>query len=143
KLVPGTNGAPSKWVSYIVTSVPSKNASTGAITPAAPSRPSTDNTGTLVDHSLDATPVNGAYTYTFYRDITQIKTQVDGMTVTGSNNKADLGDLTYEPSLEHRLMIKISVDAPGTGSNTPTGANSPVAAVPMQKPMDAIYDFIP
>jgi len=32
KLVPGTNGAPSKWVSYIVTSVPSKNATTGAIT---------------------------------------------------------------------------------------------------------------
>jgi OmcA/MtrC family decaheme c-type cytochrome len=143
KLMPGTNGAPSKWVSYIVTSVPSKNASTGAITPAAPSRPSTDNTGTLVDHSLDATPVNGAYTYTFFRDITTIKSQVDGMTVTGSNNKADLGDLTYEPNLVHRLTIQLSGDAPGTGSNTPNGANSPVAAVPMQKPFDAIYDFVP
>ena len=59
KLVPGTSGAPSKWVSYIVTSVPSS-----ATAPAAPSRPSTDNTGTLVDNG------DGTYTYTFYRDIT-------------------------------------------------------------------------
>jgi len=143
KMVPGTNGVPSKWVSYIVTSVPSKNASTGAITPAAPSRPSTDNTGTLVDQGLAATPVNGAYTYTFYRDVTQIKSQVDAMTVTGSNNKADLGDLTYEPTLVHRLTIQLSGDAPGTGSNTPDGVASPVPSAPMQKPFDAIYDFIP
>jgi OmcA/MtrC family decaheme c-type cytochrome len=144
KLVPGTNGAPSKWVSYIVTSVPSKNASTGAITPAAPSRPSTDNTGTLVDHGLDTNPVPGAYTYTFYRDVTQIKSQVDGMTVTGSNNKADLGDLTYEPTLVHRLTIQLAGNAPGTGTNTPNGvAFSAVPGVLMQTPFNAIYDFAP
>jgi OmcA/MtrC family decaheme c-type cytochrome len=144
KLVPGTNGSPSKWVSYIVTTVPSKNASTGAITPSAPSRPSTDNTGTLVDHGLDATPVPGAYTYTFYRDVTQIKSQVDGMTVTGSNNKADLGDLTYESQLVHRLTIQLSGNAPGTGTNTPNGvAFNSVPGVAMVHAYDAIYDFSP
>ncbi|HUL64313.1 MAG TPA: OmcA/MtrC family decaheme c-type cytochrome [Burkholderiaceae bacterium] len=138
KLVPGTNGSPSKWVSYIVTTVPTKNTSTGAITPAAPSRPSSDNTGTLVDNG------NGSYTYTFYRDITQIKTQVDGMTVSAPNNKVDLGDLTYEPNLVHRLTIQLAGSAPGTGTNTPTGvAFSTVPGVAMQKPFNAIYDFVP
>jgi hypothetical protein len=94
-------------VSYIVTTVPTTT------TAAAPTRPSTDNTGTLVDNR------DGSYVYTFYRDITQIKTQVDGMTVTGVNDKADLGDLTYEPTLVHRLTIQLSGSAPGTGTNTP------------------------
>src|SRR5437868_965123 len=61
KLVPGTSGAPSKWVSYIVTTVPSTTSS------AAPQRPGTDNTGTLVDNG------DGTYKYTFYRDVTTIK----------------------------------------------------------------------
>ncbi|MFI4931594.1 MAG: hypothetical protein ACHP83_15225, partial [Burkholderiales bacterium] len=56
KLVPGTNGSPSKWISYMVTTVPTKNAHTGAISASAPTRPSTDNTGTLVDHG------DGTYT---------------------------------------------------------------------------------
>ena len=67
KLVPGTSGGPSKWVSYIVTSVPSSTTAA-----ATPSRPSTDNTGTLVDNG------DGSYKYTFYRDITTIKSQLDG-----------------------------------------------------------------
>ena len=45
------------------------------------------------------------------------------MTVTGANNKADLGDLTYEPNLVHRLTIQISGNAPGTGTNTPNGVS--------------------
>src|SRR5678815_3467875 len=130
KLVPFASGAPSRWVSYIVTSVPTTTAA------AAPSRPSTDNTGTLADHG------DGTYTYTFYRDITQIKAQVDGMTVTGSNDKADLGDLTYEPTLVHRLTIQLAGNAPGTGSNTPNAVTS-VPGVPLQHPVDAIYDFTP
>ncbi|MFO1224754.1 MAG: OmcA/MtrC family decaheme c-type cytochrome [Burkholderiaceae bacterium] len=139
KLVPGTNGSPSKWVSYIVTTVPTKNASTGAITASAPTRPSTDNTGTLVDHG------DGTYTYTFYRDITQIKAQVDAMTVTGAaNNKADLGDLTYEPRLVHRLTIQLAGNAPGTGTNTPNAVEvAGFPAVPMTSPVDVIYDFVP
>lgn len=136
KLVPGTGTAPSKWVSYIVTTVPTKNATTGAITASVPTRPSTDNTGTLVDNK------NGTYTYTFYRDITKVKAEVDAAAETAVNKKADLGDLTYEPSLVHRLTIQLSGNAPGTGSNTPTGATV-TAAVPMKNPVDVIYDFIP
>lgn len=137
KLVPGANGSPSRWVNYIVTTVPTTTAA------AAPTRPSTDNTGTLVDNG------DGSYKYTFYRDVTQIKAQVDGMTVTGANNKADLGDLTYDASLTHRLTIQLSGNAPGTGltsdrggANTPNGQGS-IAGVPMKKPFDAIYDFVP
>ena len=132
KLVPGASGAPSKWVSYIVTSVPSS-----ATASATPSRPSTDNTGTLVDNG------DGSYAYTFYRDITTVKSQLDGMTVSPPNNIADLGDVTYNPNLTHRVTIALSGSAPATGSNTPTGATSSVASVPMKHPANAIYDFIP
>lgn len=132
KLVPGSNGSPSKWVSYIVTTVPTTTSPT-----AAPTRPSTDNTGTLVDHN------DGTYTYTFYRDITKIKDDVAAMTVTGAaNNKADLGDLSYDPSLVHRLTIQVSGNAPGTGTNTPTGVQV-TPGVPMLHPVDVIYDFVP
>ena len=132
KLVPGTDGSPSNWVSYIVTTVPTTTAA------AAPTRPSTDNTGTLVDHG------DGTYTYTFYRDVTQIKSQVDAMTVSGANNKADLGDLTYDPSRVHRLTIQLSGNAPGTGTNTPNGVEvAGFPGVPLTKPVDVIYDFVP
>ncbi|MBE0549669.1 MAG: OmcA/MtrC family decaheme c-type cytochrome [Rubrivivax sp.] len=131
KLVPGSNGSPSKWVSYIVTTVETNTAV------PAPTRPSTDNTGTLVDNG------DGSYKYTFYRDVTAIKDQVAAMTVTGTNNKADLGDLSYNANLTHRLTIQLSGNAPSTGTNTPTGANLGVTAVPMKVPFDAIYDFIP
>jgi OmcA/MtrC family decaheme c-type cytochrome len=131
KLVPGAGSAPSKWVSYIVTTVPTSTAA------AAPTRPSTDNTGTLVDNG------DGSYKYTFYRDITTIKAQVDAMTVSAPNSIADLGDLTYNASLTHRLAIALSGNAPATGTNTPTGATSSVAAVPMKHPANAVYDFIP
>ena len=73
------------------------NATTGAITAAAPWAPTTDSTGTLVDNG------NGTYIYTFYRDVTKIKDDVAAMTVTAPRDKADLGDLTYEPNLVHRL----------------------------------------
>jgi len=132
KLVPSTDGSPSNWVSYIVTTVPTTTAA------AAPTRPSTDNTGTLVDHG------DGTYTYTFYRDVTQIKSQVDAMTVSAPNNKADLGDLTYAPSLVHRLTIQLSGNAPGTGTNTPNGVEvAGYPGVPLTKAVDVIYDFVP
>ncbi|HJV62252.1 MAG TPA: OmcA/MtrC family decaheme c-type cytochrome [Albitalea sp.] len=130
KLVPGTNGSPSKWVNYIVTTVPTTTAA------AAPTRPSTDNTGTLVDHG------NGTYTYTFYRDVTKIKDDVAAMTVSAPNNKDDLGDLTYDPSLVHRLTIQVSGNAPGTGTNTPDGVQV-TPGVPLVKPLNVIYDFVP
>jgi OmcA/MtrC family decaheme c-type cytochrome len=130
KLVPGSDGGPSKWVSYIVTTVPTTTAA------AAPTRPSTDNTGTLVDNG------DGTYKYTFYRDVTQIKAQVDAMTVTAPNNKADLGDLSYDASKTHRLTIQVSGNAPGTGTNTANGVQV-VAGVPMKNAVDVIYDFVP
>jgi len=132
KLVPGTDGNPSQWVSYIVTTVPTTTAA------VAPTRPSTDNTGTLVDHG------DGTYTYTFYRDIRQVKSQIDGMTVSAPNNKADLGDLTFDPNLVHRLTIQLSGNAPGTGTNTPNAVEtSGYPGVPLTRPVDLIYDFKP
>ena len=68
KLVPGTNGGPSKWVSYIVTASPTTTA--GEI----PRTPTTDNIGTLVDNG------DGTYKYTFYRDITKVKDMVASAT---------------------------------------------------------------
>src|SRR5262245_26965255 len=135
KLVQAASGAPSHWVSYIVTTVPTLTADGGTTSPG-PTRPSTDNTGTLTDNG------DGTYVYTFFRDITQTKTLVDGMTFTGANVKDDLGDLTYEPSLVHRLTIQLSGNAPGTGSNTPNGVTN-VPGVPLTHATDAIYDFTP
>ena len=136
KLVPGTNGDPSKWVSYIVTTVPTKNATTGAVTASAPARPTTDNTGKLEETSA------GSYKYTFYRDITKAKADVAAMTVTAPSVLTDLGDLTYEPTLTHRLTVAISGNARGTGTNT-ADAVQLVTGVPMKNPVNAIYDFIP
>ena len=138
KLVPGTNGSPSKWVSYIVTTMPTYTSATDkTIKPAAPRTPTTDSEGTLVDNK------NGTYTYTFARDITKVKDQVAAMTVAAPNVLADLGDLTYDPTLTHRLTIQISGNARGTGTNTADGSNSGVTAVPMTNPINVVYDFIP
>ena len=104
KLEPRTDAKPSSWVSYIVTGV--SNA-TGAITGAQ--RPGTDNNGTL--EAVAGTP--GTYKYTFRRDIPGTKAAVDALTFTGNNRKEDLGDLTYAPTLPHRLTIQISGAAPG------------------------------
>lgn len=132
KLVPGTNGSPSKWVSYVITTVPSTTAAAG------PTRPSTDSTGTLEYLG------QGIYRYTFYRDVTKIKDQVAAMPAPAAPaDKADLGDLTYDANALHRITIQFAGNAPGTGTNTPTGADSGVAAVPLAQPLNVIYDFVP
>ena len=141
KLVPGQSVAgagtgPSKWVSYIVNNVPAKNATTGVVATSVPSRPGTDNTGTLTDNK------NGTYTYCFWRDVTKMKDTIAGLTDPAGSSKADLGDLTYEPNLTHRLTIAISGNVPGTGTNTPTGVQV-TAGVPMTNPVNVWYDFIP
>src|SRR5512147_76164 len=73
KLVPGTNGSPSKWVNYIV----------ATIDPTKPggvfcklSTPSTDQYGTLTYLG------GGQYKYVFATDITKVKAFVDA---SGSN----------------------------------------------------------
>jgi len=131
KLVPGSNGSPSKWVSYIVSTVPTSAAVSVATTP------STDNTGTLVDNG------DGSYKYTFYRDITTMAATIAAMPAVTGKDVADLGDLTYDPKLTHRVTVVVSGNAPGTGTNTPTATASAVAAVPMKAPVNFTYDFIP
>ena len=130
KLVPGDAANPSKWVNYIVTTVPTKSAA------STPQRPGTDNTGNLVDNG------DGTYQYTYYRDITAVKDQVAAMAVSPPNDKANLDDLTFKPTLVHRLTIQISGSAPGTGTNTPTGVET-TPGVPLARPVDVIYDFVP
>jgi OmcA/MtrC family decaheme c-type cytochrome len=137
KLIPASNGAPSRWVNYQVTTVPSVSAPT-----VTASTPSTDNQGTLVDNG------DGSYQYTFYRDITKAKSIVAGLTLTAPKVAADLDDLTYDPSLTHRMAIIIGGAARGTGTaathdqNTPNGADG-TPTVAMKKGLNLFYDFIP
>ena len=116
KLVPATASTPSKWVSYMVA-----NPTTNAL-----GRPGTENDGTLVDNS------GGSYTYTFKRIITggagSQQAIVAAATDSGDNRKADLGDLSYDPNLTHRVAIQLS------GSRS--GAT-------LKNPQNIIYDFIP
>ncbi|HEY0885656.1 MAG TPA: OmcA/MtrC family decaheme c-type cytochrome [Ramlibacter sp.] len=131
KLVPGANGAPSKWVSYIVTASPTTTA--GEI----PTRPTTDNIGTLVDNG------DGTYKYTFHRDITKVKDAVAAAALAAPNVAADLGDLSWDPSKLHRLVIQVGGNARGTGTNTANGANSGVTSVPMGAPANVVLDWYP
>ena len=133
KLVPGTNGSPSKWVSYIVTS----NPTVAAPTTWLPTRPSTDSIGTLVDNG------DGSYRYTFRRDISALAAQVAASTDTSTNKKADLGDVSYQPTLTHRLTVYVGGSAWGTGSNTDNRSNTGLPSVPVKFPANVTYDFIP
>jgi OmcA/MtrC family decaheme c-type cytochrome len=55
---------------------------------------------------------------------------------------ADLGDLSYDADAVHRLVLQISGNVPGTGTNTPNEVQV-VPGVPLAKPNNAVYDFIP
>jgi hypothetical protein len=61
---------------------------------------------TLVDNG------GGSYTYTFKRSITggagSQQAIVAAATDSGNNRKADLGDLSYDPNLTHRVAIQLS-----------------------------------
>ncbi|MBK7292738.1 MAG: OmcA/MtrC family decaheme c-type cytochrome [Holophagaceae bacterium] len=127
KLVPedATTKAPSKWVSYMVIG-----------TTGTPGRPSTDATGTMVGNG------DGTYTYTFFRNITQVQGLLDAYTYTGNNTRADLGDVTYQPNLVHRMAFQFAGAARGTGSNTPDGVTV-ATSVNMENPINVNYDFVP
>ncbi len=136
KLVPETAAKdPSRWVSYLVRTVPTKKAD-GSINNPAPTRPSTDVNGTLTDNG------NGTYKYRFYHDITGMQAFLDGYTYTGNNKKADLGNVTYEPNQVHRVVIQFSGNLRGTGSNTADGKTT-ATAVALENPINVVYDWIP
>jgi OmcA/MtrC family decaheme c-type cytochrome len=143
KLVPGKDGNESKWVNYIVSSVSTYNADGTVKAAAAPRTPTTDQEGTLVDNK------NGTYTYTFARDIKTIKDLVASSALTAPKVASDLGDLTFDPTLTHRLTIQISGNARGTGTNTADGTaakaadGTAIAAIAMANPINVIYDFVP
>jgi OmcA/MtrC family decaheme c-type cytochrome len=132
KLVPENHASatapqgPSHWVNYIVAS-----------TTGTPSKPGTDNTGALVDNG------DGTYKYTFARDITAVKGQLDAYaSYNATNVKADLDDVTFDATLTHRVALQYYGAAPGTGTNTPSGVQV-VNAVNMVSPSNASFDFVP
>ena len=134
KLVPGAGGT-TTWVSYMVSSTP-----TIASPNATPTKPTTDTVGTMTEDG------QGGYTYTFFRDITTMSALIKGYTFTGNNLAADLGDVSYVPTLTHRLSVTIGGTARNTGTNTPTKASGEPSIYPNTYPMnqaDLIYDFIP
>jgi OmcA/MtrC family decaheme c-type cytochrome len=148
KLVPATASAPSKWVSYLVTRPVTVAQAAGTFGAAdscdevgkkwCGTFPTTDSEGTLVDNG------DGTYVYTFARDITQAATIVASLkdSTDGLKKKADLGDVSYNAALTHRLGIQISGAAPGTGSNTPNGTTV-IPGVNIAIPTNATYDFVP
>jgi len=133
KLVPGANNEPGKWVSYLIT-----KAGTVAAPATVGTYPTSDSQGTLVDNG------DGSYKYTFYRDVKLAKAFVDGLAddAAAGKLKADLGDVSYDPTLTHRLGIIISGSQPGTGTNTPTKVQS-VPPVPLLNTFNIGYDFVP
>lgn len=109
KLVPGSDGDPSHWQSYI-------NREEDAGPPGPGTDPAiqatTDSGGTLEDHG------NGTYTYTFGTDITNVTSPMP---------------VTYEPNLTHRVGLAIrSEDLPPADNvlytfQPSTGATSGIA----------------
>lgn len=143
KFVPGSNGSPGRWVSYIVTTMPSTGTGvgvtpTGNETPTALTRPTTDNTGLL--EAVAGSP--GTYKYTFRRDITKVAAYAASTTDTTTNKKADLDDLSFakDGTTTYRVAVQISGPARGTGNNTADGVTVAPGAY-MKTPVDIIYDF--
>jgi OmcA/MtrC family decaheme c-type cytochrome len=144
KLVPAGDGSnTTQWVSYLIDGMPTLNGST--VVPATPAHPTTDNTGTMTEDGF------GNYTYTFRRNIkgeaAWLASQVAAGYFTGTaasgNYAPDLGDVSYQPSLTHRLAIRIGAPFPGTGTSTPTGAATTAPAVYPAHSANIIYEFVP
>jgi OmcA/MtrC family decaheme c-type cytochrome len=127
KLVPGTNGSPSKWVSYNVVTVDPTKA--GGVF-CKLTTPTTDQYGTLTYLGT------GQYKYKFATDITKVKAFVDAST---DPMKADVGDTTYEPSLSTRVVVQIAGAARGTGTNTATGVQT-APAVNLAAPVNLTWN---
>ena len=151
KLVPGINGSPNKWVSYMV-STPTLNPD-GSVKKDdqgndiyTPGRPGSENNGTLEYVG------NGQYKYTFRRDITKVPTQLSKFKETATSKLADLGELNYDKDAVHRLVIQVSGAVRGatTSSTTTTSCNTSDGACAsgatyefIRTPVDLVYDWVP
>jgi len=127
KLVPGTNGSPSKWVSYNVVTVDAKKTD-GSFSGLM--APNTDSNGTLTYLG------GGQYKYVFATDITKVKAFVDAST---NPNKGDVGDVTFDASAPYRVVVQIAGAARGTGTNTANGVQV-APAVNLAYPVNLIYN---
>ncbi len=141
KLVPGAalpapavGTYPSKWVSYLVTTVPTVKSPT-----VVPSAPTSDQSGTMVQLA------DGSYNYTLYRDITKSASILAAAAAAGKDVSA-LGDVSYDATRTHRVAIEFYGNARGTGqgshANTPDGSNGNGTAE-IANAINIIYDFIP
>lgn len=81
KLVPGTNGEPDEWVSYLTA-----KKTVGTLNTSG----ATTERGTLVDHG------DGTYTYTFQADLALVKDALSAQLI------------GYDPALTHRVAFQIS-----------------------------------
>ncbi|GAB3768069.1 hypothetical protein GCM10028796_30970 [Ramlibacter monticola] len=119
KLMPATAGAPSRWVNYNVF-----GATPVADKPPVLMFPEPENSGSMVDNG------DGSYVYTFGVDITKVKSYVDAGAFSATSIKADLDDLSYNPSLPHRVIVAI-------------GGKMPDATTLLKGSANFTYDFVP
>ncbi|CAH2031934.1 OmcA/MtrC family decaheme c-type cytochrome [Trichlorobacter ammonificans] len=116
KLVPAKDGVPSQWINYNVIAADQKSGK----------YPSVERDGKLVDNG------DGTYEYTFKLDIKTVKGLADALVDSGDKRKADLGDLSYDPNLTHRLVVAVSSRLANTDW-----------ADALKTPYERVIDFIP
>lgn len=159
KYVEGTNGSPGKWVNYIVTTPEVTAGSDGTTTytrSRAFSLPTNDNEGTITEDKVE-----GSYTYKFSRNIITSKdfikstygetrttayTKTKTLSAVSSTKQANLGDLTYNASLPHRVIVYLGTgNVRGTSTNNTNGTDTAtgVTTVNFDDGETLAYDFIP
>ena len=139
---PGAFSAQGKWVNYLCMTTPTVKKPTSV--PQGPGTESaldtTNGTYGLVDHG------DGTYTYTFMNDVTKVAGLVSAYGTANSVDVSALGDLSFDNTKTHRLVIEFFGNARGYGigshANTPTGANGPSNAE-IQHPINISFDFLP
>jgi OmcA/MtrC family decaheme c-type cytochrome len=102
KLTPGTNGNPSVWQNYIVTT---QNGTAMGAPLAKAVQGTRENNGTLVDHG------DGTYTYTFKTDITNVACPSPCQDASGNPL-----NLSYQPTLTHRVGIQTAGSLPAVNA---------------------------
>ena len=102
KLIPASNGDPSKWQNYIVTT---QNGTAMGAPLAKAVQGTRENNGTLVDHG------DGTYTYTFGTDITNVACPAPCQDASGNPL-----DLSYQPTLTHRVGIQTRGSLPAVNA---------------------------